>query len=145
MQKHSLWQCTGFTCACGKNGHLQPFVPGIYFPPQRLYDLCKSRQFLIFIGFFVTREKFVKFSKSANLTEEVAIDNWGSRKAASALPWHGMAWHAPLTGHGMAGHSGRVLINERSPRYIEALIGNSPFRPQSQVFVQNCKDLLTYI
>ena len=73
---------------------------------------AKADNFSFFIGFFVTREKFVKFSKSANLTEEVAIDNWGSRKAASALPWHGMAWHGPLTGHGMAGHSGRALINE---------------------------------
>ena len=75
-------------------------------------DIC-SHLFLEYISHLniFTRKKFVKFSKSANLTKEVAIDNWGSRKAASALPWHGMAWHGPLTGHGMAGHSGRALIN----------------------------------
>ena len=64
-------------------------------------DIC-SHLFLEYISHLniFTRKKFVKFSKSANLTEEV--DNWGRRKAASALPWHGMACPSDRTWHGRA-------------------------------------------
>ena len=110
-------------------------------------DIC-SHLFLEYISHLniFTRKKFVKFSKSANLTKEVAIDNWGSRKAASALPWHGMAWHGMPLWQDMAWQGTLAGLSKIYwSSHTKTLHSNqSMVRPESQVFVQDCKVLLTH-
>ena len=63
---------------------------------------AKADNFSFFIGFFVTREKFVKFSKSANLTPSTIGEAGRLPVHCPGMAWHGMACPSDRAWHGRA-------------------------------------------